>query len=64
MTGLRGRLAKLEAARGARPDPDAAAAFAELAEALDRLAARKVAGDETAHREIEALAAALDAGRA
>jgi hypothetical protein len=64
MAGLRGRLAKLEAARGARPDPDAAAAFAELAQALDRLAASKAPGDVAAHAEIEALAAALDAGRA
>jgi hypothetical protein len=61
---LERRLARLEAARGARPDPDADEAFAAWAEALDRLAARKAAGDETAGPEIDALAAAIEAWRA
>jgi len=49
------RLVKLEAARGARPDPEADAAFARLAAWLDRLAALMAAGDVKARRDIEAL---------
>jgi len=45
------RLVKLEAARGSRPDPEADAAFAQLAAWLDR----KPAGDVSARREIDAL---------
>ena len=54
---LQGRLEKLEAAMGLRPAPDAAATFAEPAEALDRLAARKAGGDVAATAELDALAA-------
>ena len=61
---LERRLARLEAARGARPDPDADAAFAELADALDRLAERKAAGDTAADAELKALAAMVQHGRA
>jgi hypothetical protein len=60
---LERRLVKLEAARGARPDLGADAAFAALVVTLDRLAARKAVGDATAQPEIEALAATLEAGR-
>ena len=45
------RLVKLEAERGARPDPEADAAFARLVAMLDR----KAAGDVSAQRGIEAL---------
>ena len=45
------RLVKLEAARGARPDPEADAAFARPATLLDR----KAAGDVSAQRGIETL---------
>ena len=45
------RLVKLEAAPGARPDPEADAAFARPATLLDR----KAAGDVSAQRGIEAL---------
>lgn len=45
------RLVKLEAARGARPDPEADAAFARLVTLLDR----KAAGDLSARHAIEAL---------
>jgi len=55
---LERRLAKLETTRDARPDPNATANFAALAATLDRLAARKAAGDETAQAEIQALALA------
>lgn len=61
---LERRLAKLEAASRARLDPDADAAFAAVAEALDRLAARKAAGDAAAAAELNALAAAVRHGRA
>lgn len=54
---LERRLAKLEAATGERPDPDAAATFAALVEALDRLGARKAGGCATVQRELVALAA-------
>ena len=45
------RLVKLEAALGARPDPDADAAFARLVAWLDR----KPLGDVSAKREVDAL---------
>jgi len=45
------RLVKLEAALGARPDPDADAAFARLVAVLDR----KAAGDISAQHGIETL---------
>ena len=43
---------------GAQPDPDKAARFTALVTALDRLAARKASGDETAQAEIDMLAGA------
>jgi len=43
---LERRLAKLEAAMGERPDPEAAATFAALVEALDRLGAAIASGGE------------------
>ena len=49
------RLVKLEAARGARPDPEAYSAFARLAATLDRKAAPKAAGDVEAQRELAAI---------
>jgi hypothetical protein len=52
---LERRLAKLEAATGARPDPMADAAFAALVMTLDRLAARKAAGDATADADLAAM---------
>jgi hypothetical protein len=52
---LERRLARLEAATGARPDPVADAAFAALVAALDRLAARKAAGDVTADADLAAM---------
>jgi len=60
---LERRLAKMEAARGERPDPDADATFAALAEALDWLADLKAAGDAGAAAELNALAA-VQHGRA
>jgi len=45
------RLVKLEAERGARPDPEADAAFARMVAILDR----KAAGVLSAQRDIEAL---------
>lgn len=59
---LQKRLAKLEVTRGERPNPDAAATFTALVEALDRLAARKVSCCGTVQRELAALVAALDGG--
>jgi hypothetical protein len=55
---LERRLARLEGARGARPDPAKAARFTALVTTLDRLAARKASGDETAQAEIDMLAGA------
>jgi len=55
---LQRRVTKLEVTMGARPDPDADAAFAALVVRLDRLAERKATGDATAQPEIEALALA------
>ena len=55
---LEQRLARLEGARGARPDTDKAARFTALVAALDRLAARKASGDETSQAEIDMLAGA------
>ena len=52
---LERRLAKLEAAMGERPDPEANATFAALVEALDRLGARKAGGCATVQRELVAL---------
>lgn len=60
---LEKRLVKLEAVRGVEPDPKAEAAFAELVAALDRLAARKAAGDVTAGADLEELAAMVPHGR-
>lgn len=51
---LEKRLMKLEAATVARPDPEADAAVAELVATLNRLAARKAAGDVTADAELQA----------
>jgi hypothetical protein len=56
------RLYKLENAMAARPAHDAAAIFAALVEALDRMAARKTAGCGTVQRELAALVASLDGG--
>jgi hypothetical protein len=50
------------ARQGARPDPDAA--FAALAEALDRLAARTATGKTTAQAQIGAIKAITRHGRA
>jgi hypothetical protein len=58
MATIQTRLARLEGARGARPDADKAARFTALVVALDRLAARKASGDETAQAEIDMLAGA------
>ncbi|MFN3641956.1 MAG: hypothetical protein ACK4TB_03410 [Gemmobacter sp.] len=57
------RIARLEAARRARPDPDADQAFTEAVRFLDRLAARKAAGDAAADGELRAFieAAGCDA---
>jgi hypothetical protein len=61
---LERRLARLEAAQVVRPDPGAALAFAALVATLDRLAARKSAGDVTADAELQTLAAMVQRGRA
>lgn len=61
---LERRIRRLEAARSAGPAPEVDAAFAALADALDRLAARKAAGDAGAAADLEALAAAVRHGRA
>jgi|GEM_PF-3095185 len=55
---LEQRLVKLQAARRARPSPNAASSFAALVAVLDRLAARKASGDEAAQVEINVLAGA------
>jgi hypothetical protein len=59
---LRKRLDRLEGAMAARPAHDTAATFAALAEALDRMSARKAAGCGTVQRELAALVASLDEG--
>jgi hypothetical protein len=59
---LHHRLDRLEGALAARPTPDAAATFAALVEALDRLAARKAGGCATVQRDLVALVASLDGG--
>jgi hypothetical protein len=59
---LRQRLDRLEGAMAARPARDAAATFAALVEALDRMEARKVAGCGTVQRELAALVALLEGG--
>jgi hypothetical protein len=52
---LRRRLARIEATRGARPSPDADAAFAVAAAALDALGRRAALGDPEARAELDAL---------
>ncbi|TQM94549.1 hypothetical protein [Roseinatronobacter monicus] len=59
---LQRRLNRLESTLAARPNPDAAATFAALAVALDRMAERKAAGCGTVQRKLAALVASLDRG--
>jgi ribosomal protein S20 len=59
---LQNRIDRLESAMAARPAHDATATFAALVEALDRMAARKVAGCGTVQRELAALVASLEGG--
>ena len=63
---LRNRLAKLETAQGGRPDPDAAAAFAALAERLDRMALALASGGAAAadaRQELDRFLAGLSGGK-
>ena len=59
---IKKRLDRLEGAMAARPNPDAAATFAALVEALDQMAARKAAGCVTVQRELVALVASFEGG--
>ncbi|WRH64415.1 MAG: hypothetical protein RSE12_08880 [Fuscovulum sp.] len=59
---LKGRIAKLEAARGQAPDPDADAAFQAIVAWLEAMGARIAAGDESARAEMIATMEALKAG--
>jgi hypothetical protein len=56
MTELERRVLKLETAAGTRMTPEERAAFAELAEVLNALAAQIALGDETAQAEARTLA--------
>jgi hypothetical protein len=59
---LQHRLNRLESVLAARPNPDAAATFAALVEALDQMAARKAAGCGTVQRELVALVESFEGG--
>lgn len=59
---LRTRVAKLEAARGGRPDPNGVATFSALAERLDRMALALVSGgavEAEARQELDRFLAGL-----
>lgn len=62
---LRNRVAKLEATRGRRTDPEAGAAFAALAERLDRMALALAGGGAVAanaRQELDRFLVGLNGG--